>query len=807
MNTWLQDIRYGLRMLRKSPGFTAVVVITLALGIGANTAIFSVVRAVLLKSLPYPDPDRLMLLDEYQEHSGRMSVAWPNFLDLQNQSRSFDAMAAYHGVGRSLTGIGEPTLLRGAEVSAPFFSILGVKPLLGRSFTDAEDKPGASPVVVVGYGFWRDRLGGDPAVLGRSITLSQESFTVIGVLPPDFRYFQPQTSFYLPIGLEGAKPSWINRENHPGLKILARLKPGVSRQAAQTEVDTIMHRLEQQYPASNSGERASVSALFESQVSGWRTMFYTLLCAVGCVLLIACANVANLLLAHVTARQKEFAVRAAIGAPRWQIIRQILTESVLLASIGGALGLLLAPRALTPLLRLAPQEIPRLADTAVDHNVALFTLVVSVLTGILFGIAPAFHSARTNLSAVIKESTATATSGRSRQKLRAGLLVSEVAIALVLVVACGLLVRSLLNAQGVNPGFNGDHILALDVLLPTQQYESGQKQHQFFTQALRQIRALPGVVSASLVMCPPLVGTCWNSVYLVSDRPVPPQTQIPSSVFNVAEPAYFATMQVPLLMGRQFAQTDDKGSPPVIIINKTLADVWWPNESPLGKRIKQGFPQDNTPYREVIGVVGDLKQDGPDAQQLPEIFEPVAQSPDPSMTLVVRTQDDPNSIAPIVENSIHALDKNLPLSAVQPMTKYLSESLARRRFLTLLLSIFGGLALTLAACGVYGVMSYAVAQRGHEIGIRVALGASRQNVLTLVLSQGIRLGLAGVAIGLVCAMVLTRWMASLLFGVSSKDPITFGGVALMLCTVALFACYLPARRASEVDPMVALREE
>jgi len=807
MEIFLQDIRYGLRMLRKSPGFTAVAVVTLALGMGATTAIFSVVRAVLLKSLPYPNPEQLMVLDENQQASGRMSVGWPNFLDWQAQSRSFEALAAYRDIDRSLTGVGQPVQLHVAEVSAPFFPILRVTPVVGRVFSDAEDKPAASPTVVLSYGFWRNKLGGDSSVLGRTLTLSGESFTVIGVLPPDFNYFRQHIDLYLPIGLEGARTAWLNRENHPGLLVVGRLKSGVSREAAQTEMDTIMRRLEQQYPASNSGEHASVTSLFEGQVSEWRTTFYTLLAAVACVLLIACANVANLLLARTAARKKEFAVRAAVGAGVWRIARQMLSESTLLACLGGALGLLLAPLVLAPMLRLAPQNIPRLSDTTVDHNVAIFSLLVSVLTGILFGSVPALSSAHTDPNAALKDSAATTTVGRSRQRFRSGLLVAEVALAFMLVVVCGLLARSLANAQRVDPGFNADHVLALDVSVPATQYRTGEQRYQFFAQTLQRIRALPGVKSASAVMCGPLVGTCWNSVYLVSDRPVPKQNEIPMSVFNVADPAYFRVMSVPLLAGRWFAETDNAKAPPVILINQTLADTWWPHESPLGKRIKQGFPQDTDPYREIIGVVGDIKQDGPDAPQLPEVFEPMAQTPYQGMTFVVRTEGDPLSMAPTVESCIHSVDRNLPLSAVQPMTRYLSESLARRRFLTLLPEIFGGLAVFLAALGIYGVMAYTVAQRRHEIGIRMALGASRQSVLTLIVSQGMRLGLLGVAIGLGGALVLTRWMASLLFGVSSKDPATFVCVSLLLCVVALTACYVPARRAARVEPMVALRYE
>jgi predicted permease len=806
MGTLIEDVRYGLRMLRKTPGFTVVAVVTLALGIGANTAIFSVVRAVMLKSLPYPDPDRLMILDEYQEHAGRSSVGWMNFLDWRAQSHCFDAMAAYRLDQRSLTGIGQPALLQTGEVSAPFFSILGAKPVLGRVFAESEDKPGASPRAVLSYEFWRNRLGGDSSVLGRELTLSGVPFTVVGVLPPGFKYFQEPVDLYIPVGLEGARPAWINRGNHPGLLVLARLG-AESRSAAQAEMATIMGRLEQQYPASNSGERALVTPLSEKQLAGLRPIFYTLLAAVGCVLLIACANVANLQLSRTAARQREFAVRAAIGAGKARLMRQLLTESLLLAAFGGGLGLLLARWTIAPLLRLAPQDIPRLAETGIDGGVMLFTFGISVLTGILFGIAPAFQSSHINPNGVLRETGAAITSGRSRQTLRSGLFVSEVAMAMLLVVACGLLVRSLLKAQAVNPGFNADHVLALDVLLPSQQYQTDEQKAQFFEQALQHVRAVPGVTSASAVHCLPLIGTCWNSVYLVSDRAVPRQAELPKSVFNIAAPNYFQTMQIPLLEGRQFAVSDSAKAPPVIIINQTLADMWWPHQNPLGKRIKQGFPQDKSPFREIVGVVGDLKQNGPDAQQLPEVFEPVVQSPSEAMTVVVRTERDPLTMAKAVEDAIQSVDKDLPVSAIQPMTQYISEALARRRFSTLLLGLFGGLALVLAAVGIYGVMAYTVAQRTHEIGIRTALGAQPSQILRLILGRGGLLVLTGVGFGLASALGLTRLMASLLYGVRATDPLTFVGVAVLLTLVALAACYIPARRATKVDPMVALRYE
>ena len=808
METLLQDIRYGFRMLRKSPGFTAVAVITLALGIGANTAIFSVVQAVLLKSLPYPSPDRLMVLGEYQKHTGQSSVAWPNFLDWRQQSRAFEAMAAVRTDSRNLTGVGEPLLLRAGEVSAPFFPMLGAKTIFGRTFTEAEDQPAAQPTAVLGYEFWRNRLGGDASVQGHELTIDGVPFTVVGVLPPGFKFFQQNIDLYIPVGLNGNNPIWQDRGNHPGLRVIARLKDGTSQSAAQSDMDTIMGRLEQQYPQSNSGEGAKIVSLYKYRFADIAPVLYTLLAAVVCVLLIGCANVANLLQARAIARHREFAIRSAVGAPRFRIVRQMLTESVLLGWMGGALGLLLAPWAIATLVRFAPQDVPRLAETRIDSGVLLFTFGISILSGLVFGGAPAFQSSRSNLNTVLKESGLTATGTRSRQLLRSGLFVAEVALALLLLVPCGLLLRSLVKAQAVNPGFSSDHVLAFDVMLPSRQYPRGNERREiFFRQALETIRRLPGVVSAGAVLCPPSAGQCWGSVYELSDRPIPKQSELPHSVFNLADADYFRTMKISLNEGRYFDSGDTAKSPPVAIVNRTFARTWWPHESAVGKRVKQGFPQDPSPYREIVGVVDDVKQDGPDAQQQPEVYQPLAQTPPAAMTLVARTVGNPMDFAKTAEDAIHSVDDKLPVSAIQPMTQYLSESLAGRKFSTLLLNLFGALAVLLAAVGIYGVVAYSVAQRTHEIGIRMALGARQTDVLRMVVSGGMRLMAVGIGIGLLCTLAVTRLLASLLFGVTAKDPLTFASVVALLATVVLVACLVPARRAAKVDPMVALRYE
>ena len=611
MRKFWQDLRYGAPNACQKPRLHAVAILTLALGIGANSAIFSVINAVLLKPLPYPEPNRLVVLNEYQLNNGETSVAWMNFLDWREQSKSFEDLAAYRAIHLTLTGAGEPELLRAGQVSAAFFPLLGVKTILGRTFTKPEDTPESAATVVLSYNFWRNRLGGDPAVVGKMIALDGASYSAIGVLAPGFDYFNQKVDIYVPIGLSGKTPAWLDRVNHPGLLALARLKPGVSLATARSEIDTIMRRLEAEYPKSNSGERASVVPLYDQLYGDVKPAMFTLLAAVGLVLLIACANVANLMLARAASRQREFAVRAAIGASRGRVIRQLLTESVLLSSAGGLMGLLLASWMISPLLRIAPPEIPRLGDTQVNLWVFAFTLIVSVTTGIVFGLAPALQTSNLDLNRVLKES-GHSTSGPSRDRVRAALFVSEVALASVLVIASGLLIRSLWKAQNVNPGFNADHLLALDVMLPHSAYKTDPQILNFFEQASKRIRNLPGVRSASAVFCPPTVGTCWTSVYLVEGRPVPAQDQLAESVFNVAQPDYFQTMGIPLIEGRPFQATDTAQTPPVIVINQSMARRWWPNESPLGKRIKQGFPQSKTPYREIVGVVGDVKQDGPD---------------------------------------------------------------------------------------------------------------------------------------------------------------------------------------------------
>jgi putative ABC transport system permease protein len=804
VETLIQDLRYAIRVLSKVPGFIVVAVLTLALGIGANTAVFSVVDSVLLQRLPYPDPARLVTLLEKQSKGGEMSLSWRNFADWHGQVHSFEADAATRQSTFTLSGLGPASRIHGVQVSLCFFTLLGTTPKLGRFFTDAEDAPSAAAVVVLAESFWRGNFRSDPKIIGNPIVLDGTFYTIIGVAPANLKYFS-HVQVYFPIAPFSANPNWQNRGNHEGIRCLARLRSGVSLAQAQGELDAIMAHLEQQYPTSNAGLGAAVTSLEESMFHDSRIPLLLLLGAVGFVLLIACANVANLFLARAAGRQKEFAIRSTLGASNARLIRQLLTESVLLSIIGGGIGLLLANWLMEPLLHFAPQSVPRLADARMDLRVLLFTLIVSVTAGILFGLAPALHASHEDLGGTLKETGASVTSSHSRQRLRATLLIAEVALGTVLVIASGLMVRSMFRVMSVRPGVNPDHVLALDVYLSSWKYKEHKAEIAFFDQAIARIRELPGVKSAGGIGCTPFTGGCWGSVYEVGDRPIPPQSELPDSAFNVAGPGYFETMQIPLLEGRYFNASDLSQSRPVIVINATMARKWWPNESPIGKRIKQGFPQDDQPYREIVGVVGDVKEDGLDAPSRTEVYMPFTQQPVSAFTYMVRTEGAPMGIATNIVDAIQAMDPDQAVDNVEPMTNYLADSILWRKSVSLLLGFFGLLALGLAAIGIYGVMSYTVSQRSHEIGIRMALGAQPCQILRLVVGQGLRMALAGVAIGVAAALALMQLLASQLFGVTPRDPLTFAVAMVVLVGVAIAGSYMPARRAAKLDPMDALR--
>ncbi|HSM86411.1 MAG TPA: ABC transporter permease [Candidatus Limnocylindrales bacterium] len=812
LHEFFYDVRFALRTLIKNPGFTAVALLTLALGIGGNSAIFSVVNAVLLKSLPYPEADRLVVLDEYKLEQGSRTVSWMDYQDWRQQSQAFDELAAFKLTHVTLTGAEEPVLLRAAEVSAPFFDLLGVHPATGRSFSQLDDKAGASATAVVSYAFWQSRMGGDASMTQKALTLDGVSYSVVGVLPPGFNFFEKQVDVYLPVGLHGSDALWNRRGFHPDLLVLARLRAGVSRDAARSQMDTLMGRLQQEYPHSNAGMLASVTPLYQQKFGSIQSILLMLFAAVGCVLLIAAVNVANLLLARGSARRREMAVRVALGAGAGRLVRQLLAESVTLSLLGSALGIGFAAVGLRVLLHLAPQAIPQLAATRVDGNVVWFTLGLSLVTGLLFGTFPALQASRVNVSASFKEDNRSG-AGRAGKRLRSMLMVAEMAFALVLVTAAGLLVRSLFNAANADPGFRPEHILAMDVMLQPGKYADASQQSVFYIQAVRRLQALPGVRMAGAAFCPPLVGVCASNAFTLADRPVATVADLPTAAANIVVPGYFEAIQVPLLEGRFFTESDTRDSRLVAIVNRSFARLYWPNASAIGKLIKEGGPERNEPFREVVGIVADIKQNGMDGDQKPEVFFPVTQFPFApwdslrSMTFVVRTQGEPVTVISDAKNAVQVVDKDLPVTAIRPMKQDEAESLARREFSTVLLGVFGGLALILAAVGTYGVMAYSVSQRRQEIGTRMALGATAADVRRLVLGEAMSLAAKAVLLGLVGAWISTRWLRGLLFGVKASDPVTFGAVCTALAAVALIASYVPMRRAIRVDPATALRTE
>jgi putative ABC transport system permease protein len=801
MQTLWQDLRYGARMLLKKPGFTLIVLLTLGLGIGANTAIFSAVNAVLLRALPYPQPERLVVLTEKTRDGGRMSVAYPNYQDWRERAKSSTEMAGFRGALLNLTGVDKPARLQGRQVSWNFFRMLGVQPQLGRLFAAEDDQESAARTTVLSYALWQGKFGGDPAITGKAISLNGNSYTVIGVTPPGFEFFQ-NDDLFIPLGVS-IRPADKARGNHGGLNVLARLKDGVSWEQAGAEMNTIAAQLERSYPDTNSGNGALTYRLLDRYTSDVSRTLWVLLAAVGVVLLIACVNVANLLLARAAERQKEIAIRLALGAGRRGIIRQLLIESLLLAALSGLGGLLLGVWMLAGLLKLTPEGIARLSHTRLDTTVLLFTLGVSLLTGLLCGLLPAWQATRHELHATLKEG-GRASAGAGRERMRKGLLVSEIGLSLVLLAAAGLMLRSVQRLTRFDPGFAKENLLTMQFSLPRNAYDES-RLRAFYNESIARVEALPGVRAAAYTLSLPIDGSNWNSVFIVADKPVPPRADLPSSAFTPVSENYFKTMGVRLLKGRVFTEADTAGKPTVTVINERLAARMWPGADPIGKRLKQGWPEDQTPWREVIGVVADVKMNGVDSDTPLQSYLPLAQEPSNFLGIAVRTSGDPLSFAATVEQTIHSLDKDLPVFNVYSMEQLLGNAIARQRLTMVLLLCFAALAALLAAVGIYGVMSYSVSLRAREIGVRMALGASAGDALRLIVGQGMKLTLTGVALGLVAAFALTRLMAALLFGVGATDPLTFAIVALSLTFIALLACWIPARRAAKVDPMVALR--
>jgi putative ABC transport system permease protein len=814
MNTLLQDIRFGVRMLLKSPSISIVATIALALGIGANTAIFSVINAVLLRPLPFPHPDALVALFETDTQRGleRGSHSYPNFFDLRAQNTTLERVACYHSSDYITTGRGEPARLQAAVVTADLFPLLGVSPMLGRTFLPDEDKPSETGrVVILSQPLFQRRFNSDPSIVNQPVTLNGESFTVVGVMPAAFE-FPIQND---PVDLwttiagdaSGDTPVTAQRGAH-FLQVVGRLKPGVTMEQAQADITAIASRLEQQYPDTNTHKSLRVDSALSALVGDVRPTLFILLGAVACVLLIACANVANLLLARATGRHKEMAIRAAMGASRVRVIRQLLTESVLLSLLGGAVGLLLAVWWSDLLIALGKEDIPRAVQVGIDLRVLGFTLTVSLMTGLIFGLAPAFHSSKTGLIDALKEGGRGTSEGARRNKVRSVLVVSELAIAVVLLVGAGLLIQSLWRLQRVNSGLQPQNVLTFTVGLPEVRYNY-EKQSQFFIDLKSRLESTPGVQSASSVLPLPLSGDRFSISFEIDGRPMAPKDH-PSGDFFCTGVGYFKSMGIPIIKGRDFDDRDRHGSTPVVIITETLARQFFPNEEPLGKRIKPGINTiegEKSTMREIVGVVADVRNRSLSTEPKPAYYVPQTQVPFDQMVMVVKTNSDPHSLIPVATKQVAAMDPDLPVFGVKTMEEYMSASVAAPRFSTTLLSIFAAVALVLTVVGLYGVMSYSVAQRTNEIGIRLALGAQSRDVLLMIVKQGSFLIGLGIVIGLAGAFALTRLIASLLFGVTAKDPFTFGAVVVLLAVVALLACYIPAWRATKVDPMEALRYE
>ncbi len=808
----MQDVRYAVRMLMKNPGFTFVAVLTLALGIGATSAMFSVINAVLLRPLPYHEPERLVTIWEESPERDlfQIPVSFANLRDWADQTQTFEQIAAYTFTNLNLSGAGEPARLSTVRTSANLFSLVGAAPLVGRTFLPEEDNEGSGRVVILSHAVWRQRFSSDPGIIGQSLALNNQAYTVVGVMPASFQF--PVGFGYLgkvlndPIELYVPLAPTKKEAAHGNYSFFAigRLKPGATIEQARAEMTTIEGRLEQQYPDTNTGIGVSLVATREQTVKEIRPALLVLFGAVSFLLLIACANIANLLLARGASRQKEFAIRAALGASRARVLRLLLTESVLLSLAGGCLGLLLALWSTDALVALAPDNLPRLHEVFIDGRVFGFTLAVSLATSILFGFIPAIHAAKPDLNEALKEGSRGSTGSGAAKRIRGALVSAEVALSLVLLIGAGLMIRSFFRLQQMNLGFNPDNALAVNLSLSPTRYPEDRQQAAFFHEAIERLQSLPGIQAAGATTGLPLTLNLSGTDFRIEGRPEPEAGKEMIVHTRSVSPGYFGTLGISLIKGRDFSDRDKRGAPGAAIINNELTRIYFPNEDPIGKRITF---DDGGSWMSIVGIIDDVKQLGQDSAAKPEVYFPFSQMTSSSMSLVVRTSSNPASVVASIKDQIQQIDKDLPITDVKTMRQLLAESVSGRRFNMLLLTIFGAVALILAAVGIYGVISYSVSQRTHEIGVRMALGADRRHVLKLVVGQGMWLALVGVLIGLGASFFLTRLMSTLLFGVTATDPATFAVISVVLTGVALAATLVPARRATKVDPMIALRYE
>jgi len=802
----LQDVRYALRVLRRNPGFTLLAVLTLALGIGANTAIFSLVNAVLLRPLPYAGADRIVQVWHTPPESfpgmTRFMVSPANYLDWRAQNHVFEFIAAYDSASLNWAGGDRPEAVTAGVVAPEFFAVLGARPLLGRAFTPDEETPGNDKVAVLGHRLWRSRLGSEADVVGRKIRLSGESYTIVGVMPAGFNF--PQwADLWTPLAWSEKERQVRGMHNY---RAIARLKPGVGVAQVQAEMRTISVRLERQYPEDDRGWGAIVVPLHDEMVGDVRPALLVLFAAVSLVLFIACSNVANLVLARTLARHKEIALRAALGATRGRVLQQVLCENVVLALAGGALGLFLALYGVDAIVAFLGDRLPRSAEVRVDARALVFTLLVSVLTGLAAGLLPALRLMNVNLSQALKQGQGKTASESGGSRTRAVLVIAEVALSLVLLVGAGLMIRTLAKLHAVDPGFDPRSAVSMTLAIPAAKYSTPAQQSAFFDRTLERVRSLPGVDSAGAVSTLPTAGSGSTQPVAIEGRPAAALSEQPEVAVRVLTPGYLRVMRIPVLRGRDVGDADAAGRPAVVLISESLGRTFWPGEDPVGRHLTLSFYAGVS--REVVGVVGDVKKDGlADAHASPTLYVPLAQMPRPWMSLVVRGSSRPEEIVPAVTRAVRQVDAEQPVLDVMTLENLLDESLAHQRVSMLLLALFATFAVLLAGLGIYSVLSYAVRRRVPEIGLRVALGARRSDVLWMVLGQGLRLTLAGLAIGTLGAFGLTRLLAGLLFGVRPTDPLTFVAVSALLCAIALLACYLPARRAMRVDPMVVLRHE